>query len=162
MLSISNFIFLIIFSFSGKLNSGKLQVKNIPDHHRWSIELKKHVSIDGIVNYEVWSKDTRGIDQYLLQLSTNPVQNDWSKNERLAYWINAYNAFTIKLVLDHYPINSIRDLNEVNPWDEVWIKLGNTTYSLNQIENEIIRKQFNDPRIHFALNCASISCPPLL
>jgi hypothetical protein len=80
----------------------------------------------------------------------------------LAYWINAYNAFTIKMVVDHYPIGSIKDLYNGNPWDVEWITMADSnTYSLNMIEHEILRKTFNDPRIHFAVNCASQSCAPL-
>jgi len=132
------------------------------DHSAWTNELKKYVSAEGKVNYAEWVKDTVGIDLYLKSLSDSPPQNIWHKNEKLAYWINAYNAFTIKLVLDHYPIQSIRDLDNGKVWERIWITLGSDTYSLNQIENEIIRIQFTEPRIHFALNCAAKSCPPLL
>ncbi len=155
------FLLLICCSIAGMIKANVSVLKNLPDHTLWSSELKKYVSADGKVNYAAWSKNTSGIAQYLRQFSTLTVQSDWTGNEQLAYWINTYNAFTIKLVLDHYPIKSIRDLNDGNPWDKIWIRLGNTTYSLNQIENEIIRPQFNDPRIHFSLNCAAKSCPPL-
>ena len=79
----------------------------------------------------------------------------------MAYWINAYNAFTIKLILDHYPVKSIKDIDGGNPWEVRWIKLGDKTYSLNQIENDILRPRYKDARIHFAVNCAARSCPPL-
>lgn len=134
----------------------------MPDHGLWSIELKKYVSEDGKVNYAAWSKSTSGIEKYLKQLSTYTPGKDWTRDEQLAYWINSYNAFTIKLILNHYPIQSIKDLNGGKPWDEFWINLGDKTYSLNQIENLIIRPKFMDPKIHFALNCAARSCPPLL
>ncbi|MBK8705831.1 MAG: DUF547 domain-containing protein [Saprospiraceae bacterium] len=79
----------------------------------------------------------------------------------MAFWINVYNVFTIKLIADNYPLKSIMNLDGGKTWDVERIKIGGELYSLNQIENEIIRPQFKDPRIHFALNCAAKSCPPL-
>lgn len=134
----------------------------IVDHSAFGKLLKKYVDSKGNVNYKGFKNDIAALDAYLAQLSANPVQSSMSKNERLAYWINAYNAFTIKLILDNYPIKSITDLEGGKPWDKVFIKLGNTSYSLNMIENGIIRKRFTEPRIHFAVNCAAKSCPPLL
>ena len=131
------------------------------DHSQWTVELKKYVSEEGRVKYAEWKKNTKGIDEYLLDLSNHPVQSYWTRSEKLAYWINAYNAFTIKLILDHHPIQSIQDIEDGRIWDKIWITLGDKTYSLNQIENDIIRPQFTDPRIHFALNCAAVACPPL-
>jgi hypothetical protein len=89
------------------------------------------------------------------------------KRQQLAYWINAYNAFTIKLILDHYPVKSIKDIKKgvafVNSvWDIKFIKIEGQEYDLNNIEHSIIRSQFDEPRIHFAVNCASYSCPKLL
>jgi hypothetical protein len=134
----------------------------LPDHSIWTAELKKYVSADGQVNYAAWEKDQAALDRYLAQLaSTQPLSN-WSTNVQLAYWINVYNAFTVKLILEHYPVQSIKDIQQGNPWDHLWINLGGKTYSLNQIENEFIIQRFRDPRIHFALNCGARSCPPLL
>jgi hypothetical protein len=134
----------------------------LPDHSLWTAELKKYVSADGQVNYTAWIKDQAMLDAYLTQLAgTQPLSN-WSTNVQLAYWINVYNAFTVKLILQHYPVESIKDIHQGNPWDHAWINLGGKTYSLNQIENEFIRQRFRDPRIHFALNCGARSCPPLL
>ena len=95
-------------------------------------------------------------------MKNNAPQSTWSKEEQLAYWINAYNAFTVKLILDNPSVKSIKDLHGGKPWDVKWIKIGTKTYSLNGIENDIIRPQFKEPRIHFAVNCAAKSCPPLL
>ena len=86
-------------------------------------------------------------------------QENWKKEEKLAYWINTYNAYTIKLIIDNYPIKSIKDIKD--PWDKQFFKIADDWYSLNQVEHKILRK-FGDPRIHFAINCASFSCPPLL
>jgi hypothetical protein len=133
-----------------------------PDHSLWDDLLQKHVSPEGKVDYKGFRKDSPKLDDYLEILANSPVKSDWSRSEKMAYWINAYNAFTIKLVLDHYPVSSIRDIHKGNPWDLKWIKLGGETYSLNNIENDILRPQFKDARIHFAVNCAARSCPPLL
>jgi hypothetical protein len=81
--------------------------------------------------------------------------------KKMAFWINAYNAFTIDLIIDNYPVSSILNLDGGKTWDVKRITLGGKKYSLNQIENEILRPVFKDPRIHFALNCAAKSCPPL-
>jgi hypothetical protein len=132
-----------------------------PDHQPWDELLQKHVSAQGRVDYKALKKDSKKLEAYLETLKKNPVRSDWSRREKMAYWINAYNAFTVKLILDNYPVSSIRDLHDGNPWDVQWIKLGEKTYSLNNIENDILRPQFGDARIHFAVNCAARSCPPL-
>lgn len=124
--------------------------------------LRKYVSANGVVDYQGIKTDINKFDGYLEELRRNPVNNKWSKDKQLAYWINAYNAFTIKMIINNYPVSKITDLEGGKPWDKSWIKLGNKTYSLNNIENDIIRPQFEEPRIHFAVNCAAKSCPPLL
>ncbi len=134
----------------------------VVDHRAFGKLLKKYVDSKGNVNYRGFKNDAAALQVYLDQLSANPVSANMSKNERLAYWINAYNAYTIKLIIDNYPLKSITDLEGGKPWDKVFIKLGQASYSLNMIENEIIRKRFTEPRIHFAVNCAAASCPPLL
>ncbi len=131
-------------------------------HDLWDELLRKYVSSSGYVNYVGMRSEKANLDKYLAQLAANPPQKGWSRNEEMAYWINAYNAFTVKLILDHYPVKSIRDIHSGNPWDVKWIELGGNTYSLNQIENDKLRKRFGDARIHFAVNCAARSCPPLL
>ncbi len=133
----------------------------VPDHNLFDILLKEYVSNDGNVNYSGLKKVEGKLEEYLNNLSSHPVEDSWTKNEKLAYWINAYNAFTIKLILKNYPVKSIMDINNGKAWDLKWIKLGSKTYSLNQIENDIIRPQFKEPRIHFAVNCAAESCPPI-
>lgn len=113
------------------------------------------------VDYKGMVGDRLALEKYLQILADNPVQSNWSKSKKMAYWINAYNAFTIKLILNNYPIKSITKLDNGKPWDRKWIKLGGKTLSLNDIENNILRPQFNDARIHFAVNCAAKSCPPI-
>lgn len=133
-----------------------------PDHSDWNRLLQKHVNPKGEVDYAGFKRDEAELQPYLHTLARHPVEKSWSRNEKLAYWINVYNAYTVQLIVDHYPVESITNLKGGKPWDVQWIKLGQEMYSLNEIENEIIRPQFAEPRIHFALNCAAKSCPPLL
>jgi hypothetical protein len=132
----------------------------IVEHTLFDGLLKKHVR-NGKVNYKGLKSDIDILNQYLELLKKNLPDKTESKNYRLAFWINAYNAFTIKLILDNYPLKSITDLHGGKPWDVKWIEIGDKKLSLNNIENDIIRPRFNEPRIHFAVNCAAKSCPPL-
>lgn len=138
------------------------------DHSLWSRLLKAHVDDRGLVNYKGFKKDEKELKKYLDLLSKNPPSNKWSQNEQKAYWINAYNAYTVQLILDNYPVGSIKDIGSkikipfVNtPWDIEFIEIGGQKYDLNNIEHDILRKKFNDPRIHFVLVCAAVSCPRL-
>jgi hypothetical protein len=133
-----------------------------PDHTLWNELLQQFVTSGGKVNYKGFRSKRTDLQAYLDELSANPVQDNWSRSEKMAYWINAYNAFTIKLIVDNYPVKSIMDLHQGKPWDVKWIKLGSKTYSLNEIEHDILRPKYQDARIHFAVNCAARSCPPLL
>ena len=100
------------------------------------------------------------MQSYLDQLASTDPASITDDDDRLAFWINAYNAYTVRLILTRYPnLSSITDFNE--PWKQVRWTIGGEQYSLDQIEHEIIRVEFNEPRIHFAVNCAAASCPPL-
>ncbi len=137
-----------------------------PSHQQWDKLLKKHVNAAGMVNYKGFLRDKAELDVYLKTLSDNGPQKSWSQNDQKAFWINAYNAFTVSLILQKYPVKSIKDIAgkiyKINtPWDIKFIKIGKETYDLNNIEHGILRKKFDDPRIHFVLVCASISCPRL-
>jgi phosphoribosylaminoimidazole-succinocarboxamide synthase len=123
--------------------------------------LQKHVSATGQVNYKGLKADKAALDAYLQVLSDNVPVDSTSRAEQMAYWINAYNAFTLDLIVRNYPTASILRFDNGKTWDVKRIALGKRKYSLNQIENEILRPQFKDPRIHFAINCAAQSCPPL-
>ncbi|WP_255452806.1 DUF547 domain-containing protein [Aquimarina sp. RZ0] len=125
-------------------------------HAIWDQILLINVSDDGKVNYKGFMRDSSQLYEYFAYLSDNAPTERWSKEEKLAYWINAYNAYTIKLIIDNYPINSIKDIKD--PWDKKFFKIDGVLYSLNELEHKILRK-LNDPRIHFAINCASFSCP---
>lgn len=136
-------------------------METAPSHAAWDSLLQKHVSEAGKVNYKGLQADKKALDAYCLTLSESPVQDNWTREQKLAYWINAYNAYTVKLIVDNYPTKSILNLDGGKTWDVKRIKIGDKKYSLNQIENDIIRPQFKDARIHFAINCAAKSCPPL-
>lgn len=137
------------------------------DHSDFDELLKKYVAENGDVDYKGFLENKTQFEGYLEKLSNNhPNDKNWPPADQLAYWINAYNAFTLKLILDKYPIESIKDLKSGIPfvntvWDIKFINIEKSTYDLNNIEHGIIRKQFDDPRIHFAVNCASYSCPRL-
>ena len=138
------------------------------DHSAFDKLLKKHVNEKGQVNYKGFKKDEKEFDGYLEMLSKNAPTEKWSKNDQMAYWINAYNAYTIRLILDNYPVKSIKDIGPKNqvpfvntPWAKKFFTIGGEKTSLDNIEHGTLRKKFDDPRIHFALVCASISCPRL-
>lgn len=130
-------------------------------HQSFDALLQKYVSEEGQVNYVGLKSDKKALNAYCKLLTENPVQDAWTREQKMAYWINAYNAYTLKLIVDNYPTKSIMNFDGGKTWDVRRIKLGSKKYSLNNIENDILRPQFKDPRIHFALNCAAKSCPPL-
>jgi hypothetical protein len=123
----------------------------------WGKALKGHVK-GGRVDYAGMRADSAFLGALKAFSAINP--KELGKNDRLAFWLNAYNAFTVKLICDHYPVTSIRDVAE-KPWDEKFAEIAGTKYSLNQIENDMVRAQFHNPHIHFALVCAAKGCPPL-
>ena len=155
------FILIILLTFSSVCYSQNKK-SDVYTHQLFNNLLQKYVTSAGSVNYSGLKQDEKSLNRYLNELSKSKPDNSSNRNGTLAYWINAYNAFTLKLILDNYPLKSITDLNSGKPWDVQWIALGNKKYSLNNIENDIIRSVYKDARIHFALNCAAISCPPLL
>jgi len=141
-----------------------------PTHDGFTQLLQKYVSPEGKVNYNGFIRDSVALNQYLSLLGANPPNTKtWSDAEQMAYWINAYNAYTIKLIVKYYPIKSIKDIGNAiqipfinTPWDIKFIRIGSERMDLNNIEHGILRKKFKDPRIHMALVCASRSCPVLL
>ena len=103
------------------------------------------------------------LDSYLAYLQETKPTKNWSLNKEKAYWLNTYNAYTIKIILTNYPLKSIRDIkiDGKTAWKIPLIKVGKNNYTLDWIEHEILRKKYNDPRIHVGINCASMSCPKL-
>lgn len=131
-------------------------------HDKFDALLRKHVSSSGKVNYKSFKKDKAILEDYINLLQLNAPKSDWSKNKQMAYWINLYNAFTINTILDKYPVNSITDIEGGKVWDRKTINIGGEKLTLNTIEKTKLLKRFKDGRVHFAVNCAAASCPPLL
>lgn len=129
------------------------------DYKKTDTFLNKYVSNKGNVNYEKIKANKTELTSILNQFEDKQPNNKWSLNEKLAFYINAYNLYTLKLVVDNYPVKSIKDIN--NAWNKKIVPLGEDKISLSDVEHKILRKM-NEPRIHFAINCASFSCPNLL
>ncbi len=137
-------------------------------HSAWSELLQRHVR-NGFVDYSGWRRaGERELDVYLAALES--VCRDhyvgWSRPQKLAFWINAYNAYTVRLILDHYPLDSIRDIGLLPgaAFRKDFIqmqRLRGATIDLNEVEHTILRSELREPRIHFAITCASTSCPAL-
>lgn len=159
---------LLLFAQCG--SSPKIQSDATPvSHEIWDNLLQKHVKKTGLVDYKGFIADSTLLNQYLALLQKNhPNDQHWSPIEQQCYWMNAYNAFTIALIIRNYPVASIKDIGKglnipfvSSPWDIKFVQIERQTYDLNNIEHNILRKHFDDPRIHFGINCASISCPNL-
>ncbi len=138
------------------------------DHSAWDAILRKYVDSNGMVAYRALngtSADVRALDAYLQTLSTASPRIRASRDGQLAFWINAYNAVTIRGILREYPTTSIRNhtakLWGYNIWKDLQLYVGGQPYSLDQIEHDILRN-IDEPWIHFAIVCASIGCPRLL
>ena len=143
-------------------------------HALWTEVLKKHVKGTNF-NYGALKKDQASFQKYLTQLhAVTPAElKSWNRNQRYAFWINVYNAHTIQIIVENYPLKSIRKLDTGfglnSVFDKEFIEMqphhpkgSDDKLSLNDVEHEILRERFKDARVHAAVNCASISCPPLL
>jgi len=174
---------LVLLALSFNLVSVGSENLNKFDHSHTLLNevLKENVKpgkVSSLVNYKALKKNPTKLNNYLKGLET--VKKDqfsnFSQEQKLSFWINAYNAFTIKLVVQNYPVKSIKDIKHydkkesswfsrlnpgASPWKIKFIKLLGKKHSLDNIEHGIIRKDFSEPRIHFAVNCASMGCPSL-
>ena len=141
------------------------------DHSAWTRFLQMYVRTDArgvnLVAYGDVSKTGRKmLDDYIVRLEMAPIAT-YTRQEQLAYWINLYNALTVRVVLAYYPVDSIMDIKispgwfSPGPWGKKLIKVDRRPLSLDDIEHRILRPIWKDPRIHYALNCASIGCPNL-
>lgn len=142
-------------------------------HAAWTALLRKHVVVQrggqaSQVRYAAFAADRAALKAYLDALSAVPEATfaAWSRAQRMAFLVNAYNAFTVELILTKYPkLESIKDLGSIfqSPWKPKWVPLLGTKVSLDDIEHEMLRRRgaYDDPRVHFAVNCASIGCPAL-
>lgn len=141
----------------------------IIDHTPWDRFLSVYLvtSEDGINRLKygaVTKEDQAALDRYLKSLEKVAI-SQYSRNEQFAYWVNLYNAKTVALVLEHYPVESIKDISfgwfSFGPWDEKLLRVEGQSLSLNDIEHRILRPIWQDNRIHYAVNCASLGCPNL-
>lgn len=141
------------------------------DHSSWTDLLSRNVQdrSDGVnvIDYAGFSAaDRAALFEYIVTL-TNISISQHNRDEQLAYWINLYNALTVQVMLDHYPVDSMRDIKispglfAIGPWNKVLISIEGENLTLNDIEHRILRPIWRDPRLHYVLNCASIGCPNL-
>lgn len=133
------------------------------DHADWDALVKKHVDADGWVRYAGFQQDAAQLDAYLQRLAAARLA-ELPRDEQLALLINAYNACTVRLILDFWDggkLKSIQDIPEARRWKDVRWAIGGKRLSLDQIENQEIRPVFNEARIHFAVVCAAVGCPKL-
>ncbi|MEE8586752.1 MAG: DUF547 domain-containing protein [Acidobacteriota bacterium] len=133
-------------------------------HRQWDTVLKEYThSKEGStwVDYRSLSKSPSRLEGYLQELGSvpRPIYESWHRSQQLAFLINAYNAWTVQLILSHYPIESILEIEE--PWKQPVVRLWGEAISLDRLEHGLIRPDFDEPRIHFAVNCAARSCPQL-
>lgn len=131
------------------------------DYGPWATLLAKHVR-DGVVDYKGFKADQTKLEAFLEELGKVDATS-LSPKAQMAYYINVYNAWTIKLMLDNYGVKSIRDIGSLlkSPWKIRLVRLKNETVTLDYVEHDVLRPRFKDPRVHAAVNCASKSCPKL-
>ena len=130
------------------------------DHSTFDSLASEFVSEGGWIDYKGLKAREQELDAYIASIARAPY-NEMGRDQKLALLINAYNAFTVKLILEHYPVASIRDIPVAKRWKAKRWDIAGKTYSLDDIEHGEIRPRFDEPRIHFAVVCAAIGCPPL-
>jgi len=147
--------------------SGPVTAPDTFDHSAFTEILREVVDERGYVDYAALAADPAPLDAYLRRLAATDPAN-LSDDDRLAFWLNTYNAYTLKLIVDNYPVGSIRDVVGgafvplVNtPFKVEFVTVGGEVMTLDGVEHGTIREEFDEPRIHFALVCAALSCPPL-
>jgi hypothetical protein len=157
----SLFLLLLLVAWSSNFASAQHSTDKL--HDDWDALLRAHVNTDGFVNYAGMQTDKAKLDAYLAKLQKNTPNSKWSREDKIAYWINLYNAFTIQQVVGKYPnLKSIMDLEGGKVWTVAKVNVGGKDYTLDVIEKEILIKELKEPRVHFAVNCAAASCPPLM
>lgn len=156
---ISLFLTFVVNGYAGEFDH---------QHTLWNQLLKKVVSVNGPiskVNYKDIKKNPEFLNQYISQIEAISEKDfkSWKSEQQLSFLINAYNVYTIKFITDHYPIQSIKDLGGLfsSPWKKKRFKLFGQKVHLDHIEHDLIRKNFKEARIHFAVVCASKGCPAL-
>jgi Protein of unknown function, DUF547 len=141
------------------------------DHAAWGAFLARYVRIGGdgvhrVAYSRVTPADRAALDDYIAGLARLPISS-YDRPEQLAYWINLYNALVMRVVLDHYPISSIRDVapasakSSAGPWDQKLVEIEGQPVSLGDIQNRVLRPIWRDPRVLYALSCGAVGCPNL-
>jgi len=140
------------------------------DHSAWDAMLEAYVKPDGDLNrvdYATWKRESRDdLLGYIERLERTDVAS-LSRPEQYAYWVNLYNAVTVALILKHYPVDTIRDIDispgffANGPWGAELVTVDGVKLSLDNIEHDILRVNWDEPRVHYAVNCASVGCPNL-
>lgn len=160
----------VMLMFGCTISSVQAQDRsNLQRHGDFTVLLAEYVDGRGLVNYDQLCDDDR-LDQYTQMLSATQWDR-LNRGDQLAFWINAYNAFTLKVICDNYPVDSISELHKgglalstvfkTTIWDKEWFEINGQSMSLGYIEHEVLRKGDEKERIHFAIVCAAVSCPPL-
>ncbi len=167
-------IFLCVLILTTLVFGAARAEENLPLFQPLARVLEKFVDQEGFVDYRGIKAESQDLENFIRNLDSFEPQTyeTFSTKEKIAFWINVYNALTLKVIIDHYPIqssrlkslrypkNSIRQIPGV--WDKITFSIGKENLSLDFIEHEILRKEFDEPRIHMALVCAALGCPPLL
>ncbi len=165
--SLSILTALTSYTFAEGVPSFKIEAPQVQidqTHSAFTAILSKHVK-DELVDYAGLKKNPAPLNAYLETLAAVPesVFKKWKNDEQMAFLINLYNAATLKLVADHYPVKSIKDIGGATggPWKQKVVRLFGKVETLDHIEHDLLRPNYKDPRVHFAVNCASIGCPAL-
>jgi hypothetical protein len=165
---------LIIFGGSNQVGLAIEECEKSFSYDSYASVLKSHVDDTGMVNYSGLKATRDKLDEFSAAAASlqRKVYDKWGERDRIAFWLNAYNAFTLQAIIDHYPIkpsflksrvypkNSIRQIPGV--WDKIGFDVMGQDLTLEHIEHEILREEFDEPRIHMAMVCAAMGCPPLL
>lgn len=171
-MKLANYIFTVFgflsLSLPAAYGSSAGQEKFDLSFKAWDQILKSSVKVTGKqsrVNYRALKSSPQALDDFLASVESVKKETfeRWNSEQRLSFLINAYNAFTIKLIVDHYPVKSIKDTGSFlsSPWKKKFFKLWGEEHALDDIEHKMIRPVFKEPKVHFALVCASKGCPPL-
>lgn len=163
-LFLETLVAIVLMAFGWRLDATEPPPPPPQSHARYASLLESHVR-DGFVDYRALKANPGDLDAYLDQLAAIPasVFDRWSRDEQLALLINLYNARTLRLIVDHHPVSSIRSIGLLpgSAWKQRIVRFQGRQISLDSLEHERIRPRYREPRVHFALVCAARSCPPL-
>lgn len=155
---VTNLLFLCLVSVPGLLCASERGF----DHSLWDSFLKKYVNDEGAVDYAAVKSDPALLNEYLQQMASQDpiaIETGWPREESLAFWMNLYNAGVVKIITEHYPIDNIQRIPSV--WGLTILHVGEAQFSLNEIRSAKLLGAYKDEKIHFALACGAVSCPPL-